>query len=174
MLATVTKEELRAASISRTWPIVAGAVAALLATNAITAAVVAKTAGSSDHVEAPVFAQPETGADPAQTPCVDDAKIAGSDPSHPEFLFELLFSPRCQAGWARMTRKDKAALGNVITISIYRRADPAGPSRQEALEPDVNSGYTTLIVRNDPTDRLCADGSITAGPTTISALTLCI
>jgi hypothetical protein len=47
------------------------------------------------------------------------------------------------------------------------------PTRQEALEPDVNSGYTTLIVREDPSDRLCADGSITAGQAKISALTLC-
>lgn len=173
-IVALAREELRSVTISCTWPIVAGAVAAMLATNVITAVVATRAAESQDPVAAAEFVQPETGADPAQTSCIDDVKIAASDNSHPEFIFELLFSPRCQAGWARVTRKDGAALGNQISMSIYRRADPTGSTRQDALEPDVTSGYTTLLVRNEGTDKLCADGSITTGAATISAATLCV
>lgn len=172
--ATVMKEELRAASVGLQWPIAAGALAALISTNVATAAFASSIAKAPPLDESAAFVEPHTGADPARTQCVEDAKIASSDDSHPEFLFELLFSPQCQAGWARVTRKDQAAIGNQISISIYRRADPSGLTRQDALEPDVHSAYTTMILREDPTDRLCAEGSITLAQNTISSRPLCI
>ncbi|WP_280247619.1 DUF2690 domain-containing protein [Nocardia abscessus] len=104
-----------------------------------------------------------TGDDPGKTECRHDAKVAVASTAHPMFLLEILFSHTCDAAWARITRYDNAGLGNRLTVVIYRRSDPNGPTRQEAVEPDVGSAYTTLIVRNDPTDRLCASGSASLG-----------
>jgi hypothetical protein len=71
-----------------------------------------------------------------------------------------VFSVKCRAAWARITRADDSALGNHVEVVIYRRSDPDGNTRQEAVEPDVKSAFTTLIVRADPTDRLCAIGAV--------------
>jgi hypothetical protein len=107
-----------------------------------------------------------TGDDPGNTACLADARVASDSHANPTFLLEILFSLKCQAGWARVTRYDSAGLGNKVTVTIYRRSDPDGSTRQPAVEPDVQSAYTTLIVRLDPTDRLCAVGAITIGART--------
>ncbi len=132
--------------------------AALLVTNAVTALIVRNASAPAPQITtAPHVA---TGDDPGRTPCVDDAKIATSTNKNPQLLLEILFSVKCQAGWARITRYDDKSLGNRVDVSIYRRSDPDGDTRQDATEPDVQSAYTFLIVRTDGTDRLCATGAI--------------
>ncbi|MEU3626782.1 DUF2690 domain-containing protein [Amycolatopsis coloradensis] len=131
-------------------------VAAVLLSNTVTGLVVFQVA-RRDQPPTPIV----TGEDPARTTCVDDAKIAAASDRNPAFLLEILFSSKCQAGWARATRRDQDGVGNTIDVVIYRRSEPDGGSRQSATEPDVQSAYTTLIVRTDPADRLCATGAIT-------------
>jgi hypothetical protein len=81
-----------------------------------------------------------------------------------------VFSVKCRAAWARITRADDSALGNHVEVVIYRRSDPDGNTRQEAVEPDVKSAFTTLIVRADPTDRLCAIGAVVTNGTRSAAV----
>ncbi len=102
--------------------------------------------------------------------CLDDAEIAASSTKNPEFLLELVFSAKCQAGWARVIRRDGNALANQIEVEIYRRSDPAGTSRQKATEADVQAAFTTMIVRTDPSDRLCATGAILTGGNRLGAV----
>ncbi|MFD3427314.1 DUF2690 domain-containing protein [Nocardia fluminea] len=143
------------------------AVAVLIATNTVTAVLVractpSPVTDSVARTDPPPVVQ--TGADPGKTHCRLDAKVAAGNNAKPQMLLEILFSHTCDAAWARITRYDNAGLGNRLEVSIYRRSDPHGPTRQDAVEPDVDSAYTTLIVRVDPTDRLCATGAVaTAG-----------
>ncbi|MEV4829916.1 DUF2690 domain-containing protein [Micromonospora sp. NPDC049257] len=135
----------------------------LLITNVVTGFVVHRVS-TPEPVTAPTTkptpASAATGDNPLDTPCLDDAKVATSTNKNPEFLLEIVFSVRCRAAWARITRADDSPLGNHVEVAIYRRSDPHGDTRQEAVEPDVKSAFTTLIVRADPTDRLCAIGAV--------------
>ena len=88
----------------------------------------------------------------------------------PAVLLEILFSAKCRAFWARITRSDDRALGNHIEVSLYRRSEPDGSTRQDAVEPDVKAAFTTLIVRSDPTDRLCATGATLTDGTRVTAV----
>lgn len=121
----------------------------------------------------PAGAQPgprvavETGADPARTPCVDDATVATGDTRADNSLLEIVWSDACQAGWGRITRYDGLGQGNTVTIAIYPETAPDGPDRQEATEHDVQGAYTTLVVRPTPETLLCAEGSFTVDGTRI-------
>ncbi|GAA3001729.1 DUF2690 domain-containing protein [Actinokineospora diospyrosa] len=150
--------------------LVAGAVALVLSNTATGFIVYGATRPTATEQHSTTSALATTGDDPAKTVCVQDAKVAAGTTKNPQFLLEILFSGTCQAGWARITRYDDSALGNRLDIEIHRRSDPAGATRQTATEPDVQSAYTTLIVRADPTDRLCATGSITTGEVTEAAV----
>jgi hypothetical protein len=66
-------------------------------------------------------------------------------------------------------RTDNRGEGNTISLTAYRRADPEGPATQRAVEPDVQSAYTALIVREDAADRICVSGAVTVGIETIEA-----
>ncbi|MDQ4213463.1 DUF2690 domain-containing protein [Microbacterium sp. ASV81] len=101
------------------------------------------------------------GVDPAQTPCVNDAKVVAADNRSNDTKLEIIWSNKCYAGWGRVTRYDGRAEGNSVTIAIYPETAPYGPDRQSATEPGVQSAYTTLVVRPSPQTRLCAVGSIT-------------
>lgn len=103
----------------------------------------------------------ETGANPALTECVDDARVATSDTRTDNSLLEIVWSDACQAGWGRVTRYDGLANGNAVTIAIYPQTSPTGPDRQEATEHDVQGAYTMLVVRPSPDTLLCAEGSFT-------------
>lgn len=160
-------------------------IAALVGTNVLTGLAVAALSGgppaNPDAAEAtntptgPNIAA-STGADPGRTPCLADARVATTNAAAADtnFLLELIWSPACDAGWGRITRSDSKGMGNTVTVTIFRRADPDGSTRQTAVEPDVNSAYSTLIVRSDPTDRLCVVGSIsTDGVDSPEALPIC-
>lgn len=116
-------------------------------------------------ITAPRVGEPQiavaNGIDPAETPCVDDAKVVTGDTRADNSLLEIVWSDKCQAGWGRITRYDAQALGNTVTIAIYPRTGPDGPLRQEATEHDVQSAYTTLVVRPTADTLLCAEGSFT-------------
>lgn len=102
-----------------------------------------------------------TGQDPAATECVDDAHVATGDTRADNSLLEIVWSDKCQAGWGRITRYDGLYEGNTVTIAIYPETAPDGPDRQEATEHDVQSAYTTLVVRPSADTLLCAEGSFT-------------
>ncbi|MBN9612403.1 MAG: DUF2690 domain-containing protein, partial [Actinobacteria bacterium] len=111
----------------------------------------------SEHAQINVH----NGVDPALTPCVNDAKVAASQPRTNNTLLEIVWSNKCYAGWARVTRYDEKISGNSITVSIYPETAATGPDRQTATEPNVQGAYTTLVVRPTPQTRLCAVGAIT-------------
>ena len=70
----------------------------------------------------------------------------------------------------KIERDDTLGKGNTIRLTLYRRDDPTSPATQTADDPDVQSAYTPMIVRRDPTDRICVTGSITTtGTDTIEA-----
>jgi hypothetical protein len=132
-------------------------------------AAVASAVTLSDAAAAPTTAlSPEaqinvrTGIDPAMTPCVNDAKVATGDMRDDgQIKIEIIWSNKCYAGWARVTRYDGKWENQTITVAIYPETAPMGPDRQSATEPNVQGAYTTLIVRPSPQTRLCAVGSIT-------------
>jgi len=101
------------------------------------------------------------GVDPAMTPCVNDAEVATSASRAHNTLIEIIWSNKCYAGWARITRYDEKFSGNSMTVAIYPETAAQGPDRQSATEPNVESAYTTLVVRPTPQTRLCAVGVIT-------------
>ncbi|MBW0252595.1 DUF2690 domain-containing protein [Cellulomonas sp. PS-H5] len=109
---------------------------------------------------APQFAV-ENGTDPATTPCVDDAAVVASETRERDTQLQLIYSEACHAAWARITRYDDASAGNTVSASVYRQIAPDADDRQDTTEPDAQSAYTTLIVRQTPQTRLCASGSIT-------------
>lgn len=109
-----------------------------------------------------------TGLDPALTPCVDDAQVATSESRDDgRYLLEIVWSDACQAGWGRVTRYDAQARGNTLSVSTYPEPDPVGPQRQNAVEADVQSAYTMLVVRPTPGTRICALGSATVGDSAV-------
>lgn len=105
----------------------------------------------------------EVGADPATTPCVEDAKVVASVNRVRDTQLQIIYSDACQAAWARVTRYDDEAAGNAVGASIYRQIAPEASDRQDTHEPDVQGAYTTLIVRPTRATRLCAVGYVTLG-----------
>lgn len=103
----------------------------------------------------------ESGADPAATPCVDDAKVVASVNRARDTQLQIVYSNACQAAWARVTRYDDEAAGNAVGASIFRQIAPDAPDRQDTHEPDIQGAYTTLIVRPTRATRVCAVGYIT-------------
>jgi hypothetical protein len=107
-----------------------------------------------------------TGNDPSTRPeCMNDAQVAASS-QEPQFLIKIVYSPTCKGVWGKVERNDNLGMGNTIT---YRRSDPDSLATQQAVEPDAQSAFTNLIVRQDPTDRVCVNGSITLGEQKIEA-----
>ncbi|WP_159449608.1 DUF2690 domain-containing protein [Demequina sp. NBRC 110057] len=101
------------------------------------------------------------GQDPAMTTCVEDAQVATGDTRADNSLLEIVWSNKCYAGWGRITRYDGLGNGNTVTIALYPQTAPDGADRQEATEHDVQSAYTTLLVRPSADTLLCAEGSFT-------------
>ncbi|WP_395245232.1 helix-turn-helix domain-containing protein [Agromyces sp. MMS24-K17] len=101
------------------------------------------------------------GVDPAMSPCVNDAEVATSSPRTNNTKLEIIWSNKCYAGWGRVTRYDEQISGNSVMVAIYPETAAQGPDRQEAIEPNVQGAYTTLVVRPTPETRLCAVGAIT-------------
>lgn len=109
----------------------------------------------------------ENGADPARTPCVDDAEVVASADRANDTRIEIVWSDKCYAGWGRIARYDGKAEGNLVKIGIFPETAPNGPDRQDATEPGVEGAYTTLVVRPTAQTRLCAVGAITVDGETI-------
>lgn len=146
--------------------IASAAISALLATNAIAQArteAIEQTrkeilaAPTSEHAQINVH----NGVDPALSPCVNDAEVATSETRADHYLLEIIWSNKCYAGWARLTRYDEQVSGNSVTVSIYPETAANGADRQSATEPNVQGAYTTLLVRPTPKTRLCTVGVVT-------------
>ena len=152
----------------RRWLLVVAIVAVLIGSNAATFFI-------TRHMSTPLPPAVRTGDNPIETDCVADARPAANSTDNPAFLLELIFSPSCDAGWGRITRLAGADTNNILSVTIYRNADPSGPSRQLATEPDTHSAFSTLLIRDNPTDRLCVTGWATIdGQRTDSPTPLCI
>ncbi|SDT93248.1 Protein of unknown function [Gordonia westfalica] len=152
----------------RRWLLIVAIVAVLIGSNAATFSI-------TRHMSTPSPPAVRTGDNPIETVCLTDARPAASSTDNPAFLLELIFSPSCDAGWGRITRLAGADTNNILSVTIYRRTDPRGPSRQPATEPDTHSALSTLLVRDNPTDRLCVTGWATIdGQRTASPTPLCI
>lgn len=108
-----------------------------------------------------------SGLDPAQTPCVDDAKVA-TGVQRDDVLIEIIWSNKCYAGWGRITRYD-AWQGETATVSIYPETAANGPLKQTASLGDVQGMYTTLLVRPTEDTRLCVVGSYTVDGKSVDA-----
>ena len=166
----------------RFWPPlrwIAGVGALVIISNVLTAlitvAVLDDDSGSGPTATGSSGESVQTGTDPiSEDTCRQDAQIAASTRQNPEFLMKIIFSPTCNAAWGKVERTDTLGHGNTITITTYRSDDPGGPATQRAHEPDVQSAFTNMIVRRDPTDRICVTASITiAGRTITSSAPLC-
>lgn len=149
---------------------VAGFVVAIAASWAVGASIVQQVrAAAADAAKAAIedAGNPRAqinvhnGVDPALSPCVNDAEVATSEMRDHNTKLEIIWSNKCYAGWARITRYDERFSGNSMTVSIYPETAAHGPDRQTAEEPNVQSAYTTLVVRPTPETRLCAVGAIT-------------
>lgn len=140
---------------------VGGFLAGVAASVAVTLSVLPVVLQPQTAVATGARIQVENGVDPAQTPCVEDARVATGDTRADNSLLEIVWSDDCQAGWGRITRYDGLAHGNTVTIAIYPQTSPDGPDRQEATEHDVQGAYTFLVVRPSPDTLLCAEGSFT-------------
>ena len=103
----------------------------------------------------------KTGTDPAQTKCVNDAKVVVSQNGPHDMQLQIVYSAACHAAWSRIGRYDNAATGNEVSTSIYRSIAPDAKDRQSTTEPDAQSAYTTLIIRPTPQTEICAVGSDT-------------
>jgi len=134
---------------------------AFLAGSLVTLAVVALVVQLTARPEGAPLITVQTGENPVDTKCLDDAAVATADTRADNSLLEIVWSDKCQAGWGRVTRYDAKSLGNTVTIAIYPQTDPDGPLRQEATEHDVQSAFTTLLVRPSPDTLVCAEGSFT-------------
>lgn len=109
----------------------------------------------------------QNGLDPAKTACVNDAEVAVASERTNNTLLEIIWSNKCNAGWARATRYDENEAGNTITVSIYPQSNPDSEDRQTAKYANIRGLYTTLLVR--PTDdMLCAVAEMTLGDEVIS------
>jgi len=104
-----------------------------------------------------------SGQDPAETDCLKDVKVVASETREKWYLIEVLYSDTCQAGWARITRYDEKAEGNLIKVRMFPRDSRDGKLVQTATEHDVESAYTTLLLRPTPHTLICADGSVSDG-----------
>jgi transcriptional regulator with XRE-family HTH domain len=147
--------------------LVVGAGAGIVGTNGVDDHAMAQTmARASAIANAPQIVV-TTGEDPANTKCVNDAKVVSSETRSHDTLLQIIYSAACHAAWSRVTRYDGDTSGNTVSTSIYRQVDPNGSDRQSTTEP-AQSAYTTLIVRPSPQTELCAVGSITVSGQTIS------
>nr|WP_254700912.1 DUF2690 domain-containing protein [Curtobacterium pusillum] len=134
-------------------------------TNAAGAAVAPSTSTTSTTNGSKITVA--NGTDPADTACVDDAKVVASEARSHDIQLQIIYSAACHAAWSRITRYDDRSSGNTVTTSIYRQIAPKAGDRQTTTEADAQSAYTTLIVRPSAETRLCADGAITIDGATI-------
>jgi hypothetical protein len=109
----------------------------------------------------------KNGTDPANTPCVNDAKVVASQTESHNTQLQIIYSAACHAAWSRINRYDGKATGNEISTSIYREIAPNADDRQSTTEPDAQSAYTTLLVRPSADTEICANGSLTLDGQTI-------
>ncbi|WP_353708540.1 helix-turn-helix domain-containing protein [Cellulosimicrobium sp. ES-005] len=153
-----------------TWLAVAAGLVGVVvgAVGAAVVGLVTEPAGVAETASPPAVAESSsaritvaTGEDPAATECVEDAAVVAAEDRTNDTLLEIVWSDACQAGWARITRYDGKAAGNVVSASIFREVAPAGADRQDTTEPGVQGAYTTLLVRPTPDTRVCAVGEIT-------------
>lgn len=113
---------------------------------------------SSSSPASPPIERVADGMDPAETMCVDDAEVIARRAVKTVGLLELIYSAECRASWGRVTRARTDGLHNRIRVTIANQRDPS--QRQSALEPDLNSAYTFLVVADERSDRMCATGKI--------------
>ncbi len=127
-------------------------------------------ANAPKSAAAPTAEPVRNGMNPNQLPrCLDDVQTVDSA-TNEAFTVKVNFSEHCNAAWGKVERIDGRGLGNTIGIRIYPAATPAGnTTAQRTSERDATAAFTPILVRTDPTERLCVDGTVTDGARTIPA-----
>ncbi|KTR94867.1 hypothetical protein NS220_07565 [Microbacterium testaceum] len=123
-----------------------------------------REAGSTGALPVPssTYVAVETGADPMQSSCKNDAVLAGGDRFlDGQVLIEMMYSNSCMAVWGRVTRYDGLASGNTLSIKIYPKDDPQSERTQIRTESDVQSMYTKMLVEPDVDARVCGVATVT-------------
>lgn len=118
----------------------------------------------------PAAATLRDGMNPNQLPrCLDDVQTVDST-TNEAFTVKVNFSEHCNAAWGKVERIDGRGLGNTIEIRIYPTATPDDDTTaQRTSEKDATKAFTPIIVRTDPTERLCVVGTVTDAARTIPA-----
>lgn len=109
-------------------------------------------------VAAAVTATVADGTDPQTAGCVRDATTVAARSTPGVGTVKLVYSTSCNAFWAKVERDDDEAVGNKVEAVVYQRDRAA--EGQRAVEVDVSSAYTFVLVRGDLTARYCARGRI--------------
>lgn len=108
------------------------------------------------------FIEPVDGVDPMKTECRQDRVIADVDARYDGAVqVEMLYSNACMGVWGRVTRVDRAADGNSLSMRIYPTDDPTSSRSQERTSEDVNSLHTPLLTEPDVEARVCGIATIT-------------
>ncbi|MBA5846474.1 DUF2690 domain-containing protein [Gordonia amicalis] len=127
-------------------------------------------ANAPEAAGAPPAEPVRNGMNPNQLPrCLDDVQTVDSA-TNEAFTVKVNFSEHCNAAWGKVERIDGRGLGNTIGIRIYPAAAPAdSTTAQRTSERDATAAFTPILVRTDPTERLCVEGTVTDGARTIPA-----
>ena len=129
------------------------------------------TPSASDiAASSPAAATVRDGMNPNQLPqCLNDVQTVDST-TNESFTVKVNFSEHCNAAWGKVERIDGRGLGNTIEIRIYPAAAPDDDTTaQRTSEKDATKAFTPIIVRTDPTERLCVAGTVTDAARTIPA-----
>lgn len=137
-----------------------GAVAAVVIGSA-TDKPAARTAASNSAVSSLREADIANGNDPLLTPCVADARVVNIAQEKDIGTLKLVWSPSCDAWWARIERLDRTPIGNRVKVGVFEVGAP--DIRDVHVNSDATFAYSYMLVRTDPAARICALGSIYVG-----------
>lgn len=99
-----------------------------------------------------------TGTNPDGTRCVNDAQVAATQQLPQLATLKLIYSASCHAYWAKVVRDDNRTDGTRMEIRVYNRDQPG--VEQRASEANVSAAFTSILVRDNPADTICATATI--------------
>ncbi len=108
-------------------------------------------------------AQLSDGADPIASGCIPDANAVAAKTVAGVGTLKLLYSSRCNAFWAKLVRLDGHPAGNKLDVAVYQESTPG--RTQRAVDPGVTDSYSFVLVRADPSEAICATGTVWTGDT---------
>jgi len=115
-------------------------------------------AGSSTSPAHASIPDVRTGTNPDGTRCVTDAQVAATQQLPQLATLKLIYSASCHAYWAKVVRDDDRTDGTRMEIRVYNRDQPG--VEQRASEANVSAAFTTILVRDNPADTICAQATV--------------